>query len=452
MINYLIIFSLSVVLLAASYLFSERELLAPAPLFFLGITTSIALAIVGIGSWNSYLLSAEVCLIVVIGMVFSCLGGLAAHKLIQIKKSDNITCKKIERAPRLWKYAIVGALILIAIFLRVSETYKIGAAMGLHDLEYSIVSARVREATESFINAQSLKLDFGFSFIERQFEKIVWATGFVSTFLLARAISNRSKKEVLPPALLLILTWGFYILAGGRGTIMYQIISFFTVLTILLYHRKGADKKKINRRIIFFGAASALLCIGFMYFASALVGRPANSGLLSYVSFYFGGSIPSLQILLDSGNLPTSFIGSNTFYYLFAPLFKFGLIDSFPNYSLSWVDAGGNNSNIFTCFARYYIDFNFLGVAILSFAAMAFLVLFYRWAISSNNSILIMLVGYFSPFIFDAAREEFVFSRLFSLSQVFTLIVIVSIAIFLLTDFKEAKSRCSLIRGKAKRI
>lgn len=448
MLGYLSLFLLSVFVFIGAYRLSGYELFSPAPLAAIGFSVSLLLSIVGTTRWNSFELSNTTLIIVSLGIISFLIGAVISK---QIRFSNKITAPfpKNEKLTKednvhIWKYILLVVLVCIAIGIRLRETIEIASLMGLDTSNYANIASIVRQSSETFISAEAMRFGSGYSFIERQFEKIVWACGFVGSFLAASAVSSKSIKRVIPAVILMLSTWVFYIIAGGRGTIMYQIIAFFTIYSIQQYRKQPSEVKRVSNQVLLVGCVVAVICAAGMYFAGALVGRPANDDIIGYVSFYFGGSTPSLEILNETGWPNIGSRGVMTFYNLLSPLYKFNLIDSFPNYSIAWVDAGGNNSNIFTCFARYYLDFGYVGVFVLGALSIVVLSLVYLGARRTGNPFIIIVAGYFSPFIFDMAREEFVFSRMLALSQVFSLVVILAVAAFMILDVRKAIARIGL--------
>jgi oligosaccharide repeat unit polymerase len=415
---------------------SQFNLFDPVPLLFLGFSVSIFLALVGTLSWNMVSLTILPVAILLIGLCGAAGAAFFFQRVIAVhidSSSDKPAVRKSLNAFQLddpiWKYLVAVLLVAIAVSLRIHETYVIGNQLGFATNDFGSLSSQVRQVTESFIDSSAMKMNVGFSFAERQMEKVVWAIGFVGAYLVAQGIVSRNKNRLMPAAVVVLSTWLFYLIAGGRGTIIYQLIAI--LCTVFIGYCKNHEAKAVFKKVFVIGALVAIGAALCMYLASYIIGRPASGGPISYISFYFGGSVPSLELLID-GNFQAdeSILGINTFYSLFSPLFKFGVIDSYPNYSITWVFLNGYASNIFTCFARYYLDFGLIGVAILSFAASLLSTLFFRFGNKSGNYILGILIGYFSAFVFDSAREEFLFSRLISLSQILLILVIILMAIF----------------------
>ena len=142
-------------------------------------------------------------------------------------------------------------------------------------------------------------------------------------------------------------------------------------------------------------------------------------------------------MILETGFPPVPFLGIRTFYYLAAIMYKIGIIQNFPSYSIAWVNLDGNSSNVFTCFGRYYADFGIIGVVILSIAAGFILTAIFNVACRTKYDLFILLSVYISPYVFDMAREEFVFSRLISPTQIIAILIMLLIAYFLLGNNSE---------------
>ena len=438
MVGYYVLFGFLLVMFGVSLYLSNWEVFAPAPLFSIGMLASVTLAVAGMGSWNAVELGSEPVLVVILGSASFCFGSCLVYGRLRLvrrgcldSKDDvgTIGCESVSGGVRLWKYIPLVAIVLIALFIRVSETFEIAASLGVQG-GYAECAAAVRKATVSFLTADATKFGVGFSFIERQLEQLVTAIGYVGSYLFARSLVREGEKrrEVVISGLLFLLVGCFALSKGGRGEIIMYVIAVVAVWYTLKL-REVEDTRAFTLRVILACAALAALLAGVLYATGALVGRKAGSGFIEYITFYFGGSVPSLQILLDQG-APVIEPGIRTFYGISNLAYKFSIVDALPSYSIAWVDAGGHGSNIFTCFARYYLDYGYLGVGVLSLFAGALMAAVYRAARGSNAVWLVAIVGMLSPYIFDMAREEFVFSRLLSIHMPVTIALIALIALF----------------------
>lgn len=446
--GYLVLFGLLFALFLITLNLSGWEIFAPAPLYSIGMLVSVALAVAGGNTWNLYELKAETLFVVAFGSLSFCLGacliygrlGLHTRSLAKRRCPVMTDGETTVRQIQLWKFIPLIAVVLIALVIRISETYEIAESLGVQG-SYAECAAVVRKATSQTFAADAMRFGVGFSFVERQLEKLVTAIGYVGAFLLAKALACRSnnKWEVVPSGLLLVLVGCFALSKGGRGDIIMYVIAVVSIWYFLRL-RDVADVKKFTLRVILACALLAVLLAATLYATGELVGRKAGSGFFEYITFYFGGSVPSLQLLLDQG-APSVDTGVRTFYGLSNLVYKFGFIDTLPSYSIAWVDTGGHESNIFTCFARYYLDYGYAGVGVLSLLSGALMSGVYGAARRFDAAWLIAVVGMFSPYIFDMAREEFVFSRLLSLHFPMTIALIVLLTLFATRPFLHDSKR-----------
>lgn len=440
MLTYVLLLCALLVFWLLSFKLSGWELVAPVPLALLGLSISIALAIVGLSTWNHVEMGFEVALVIAVG---------AASMVVAMALTENRGCFRIARASigvdgyraPIWKYAVVGVLLIFAIGLRMHETIELGIQLGASGSSYSEAAAVVRKSLSSIHTADGMRAGIGFSMIERQLEKVVTASGYVVVYLMARAVAKRECRRALPPFALFLLASSFCLVSGSRTAILYYVVAFFVLTSVFLFREHEEKRKSTSIKLLGVGVAIAAIgCLAF-YASSTLVGRKASSGLLEYISFYFGCGAPSLQSLIDKGVPAEAIPGVRTFYFLFSLPFKFGLISDFPSYSIAWVDAGGHGSNVFTGFARYYLDFGFAGLVIFSVLGAVLMTYLYRAARETYAPVLMVLAGYMSVYAFDFAREEFVFSRLISPNQFIIIAIMLVITLFLTTSLREDAKR-----------
>lgn len=435
---YITLFICVTALLLLSIKRTQCEVMAPVTLALLGLSISIVLAMIGRASWNQVALGWGSVCIVAIGAAALLFGAFLGRHLLgrQITEaSDERILSSVYLTP-IWKYVVVATVLVLAIVVRIAETYRIGAELGVDTSSYSTVARGVRNSLAGFMSSEGMRVDVGFSFFERQLEKIAIASGFVATYLCARGITERKSTECIGSFLLLLLSCCFCFATGSRGTVMLYGIALASVLFVLLL-RKREPPFRLALRFLVVGAAACCVAAVIFYASGSLVGRTASLDFVEYISFYFGCGTPALQYLLDSVDLPVVAPGVRTFYYLFSVPYKLGLIDAYPSYSIAWVDMGGHGCNIFTGFARYYLDFGLVGVVILSALAGAFMTLVYRTAINKGNPLLVVFAGYLCAYAFDFAREEFIFSKLLSPTQLITVAIMFAITIFLTTSLRE---------------
>ena len=437
---YLILLLFFIVALLISLKLDHDELLSPGSLMLLGLAISSLFAMVGLGFWNNIQLTSTVVFIMIVGVAGILTGQVVARCL---NTKYNLAGSEIDIClhDRNWKYVVLTILVLFAIYLRIIETLKIGSSLGIDGLSYSAVAEVVRNATEAINSADGMKLGVGFSFLERQMEKVVSAIGYVSAALIGFRFARAGRvKSTLFAFVPLVACCVHVLISGGRGQIIYYCVAVFSSYSIYRL-RDGVSGKRVTRSVLAFGGIAACGILVLFYLGSFAVGRAASSGLIDYLSFYFGGSIPSLQLLINDSSLllPPMAPGVRTLYYLSAIPFKLGFVGSYPSYSLAWVHPGNHASNVYTGFARPYFDFGLLGMFVLIAIEVVFLITLYRWAKSRGTLVPVSVFLLFSGYIFDFAREDFFYSRFLSFNGLASLLLIILFALFMSLSFKNIK-------------
>ncbi len=407
--SYWILLVLVSALAVIALALNDWEAPAPAPVCMSGFVVATLLAIMGQPTWNVEPLGIEAALIVLLG----CVGFIAGCWLIT--NSMKVDCKNNKRAGACyiapwWKYALVGIVLLVSIYLQYSETLQLSAEYGLKTENWAEAAKTVRYATSTMYSSDAISLNAGFSIWCRQLQKVSVAAGYVSIYLLVSCMTREGNSKerfmrALPPAVLFFLSCISVLVAGGRRDIMYFCIAGACLWGVLSI-RSGVDAKRVLVRLVVIALILVpIAAVGF-WMAGNIVGRKASSGIVEYISFYFGCGTPTLQALIDKGVEETVRFGQYSFYYFYAFLSKFGFVDNLGRSSIDWVFLGGHNSNVPTSFACYYFDFGLLGVLIMSFVAGLILNAIYRAARICGLPILLSLMGYMSGYIFDMARAN----------------------------------------------
>ena len=338
--------------------------------------------------------------------------------------------------------------MLIAICLRITETYQLAAELGKDTSSYSEAAKAVRQAYAAFNFSDGMQMGEGFSLVYRQLSKVVSVIAYVSLFVLARSIVAKEWKTIAATAIVFVACCVNVFVSGGRGDLFYYTFAF-VFFFFFCEVKNGKNARKLSLQILRVGAVCAVIGSVFFWASSSLVGRKSSSGLVEYISFYFGCGFPSLQALQDSeANLNTT-PGTLTFYYVMAIPYKFFHIGStYPSYSIAWFDMGGHKCNIFTGFARYYLDFGFPGLIVLTTASGFLMTYFCRTAKKRNTAFLMIVAAYISANAFDFAREEFIFSRFCSTTTIAWLIILAVILMFLTQNAQDVKYLTSRAKPK----
>lgn len=440
---------LAIILLAlfiAAFVAERFELFAPAPLCCLGFSVSAFLAFLGTSSWNQVELSVSAASVIMVGCLSFCLASFIASRVVSTwrREAGGVEGATPSSSARLWKYAVVAAVVLIAIVVRVKETYELGAELGGSYSNYWDLAEAVRRSTESFIGAGNTEIGEGFSLASRQFDKVVRAIGFVGTFLLARGLNHRggTRRErivgIVAPLAMVGLCSAYILLCGSRATILYMGISGIAIWALMRLNR-GSSALRDSLVMLGCCAIAAVAVAGIFYWTAGLLGRSYDSGAIDYISFYYGGGVPSLQRLMDWAQETGAQVDGKTFYTFVSFLFKFGLAGDPGSSSIMWIQFGQYPSNIFTAFGGPYFDYGIVGVIALGVVAGAFTTAVYRLARRTASPYLIVLVGYLSGFVFDMARCDFMFSKLISVNQLLVIALMLLVLWFFEAPLSEIR-------------
>lgn len=427
---YALLAKVLLVLFIVAFVAERFELFAPAPLCCLGFSVSAFLAFLGTSSWNKVELGASAAGVVTVGCLSFCLASFVASRVVSSRHGGARSAEGTTSpsSARLWKYAVVAVVVLIAIAVRVKETYELGAELDGSYSSYWDLAEAVRRSTESFIGAGNTEIGEGFSLISRQFDKVVRAVGFVGTFLLARGLNHRGGTrrglvaDIVAPLAMVVLCSVYILLCGSRAMILYMGISGIVIWALMRLNR-GSTALRDSLAMLGCCAIAAVVVAGVFYWTAGLLGRSYDSGAIDYISFYYGGGTPSLQYLMDWAQETGAHVDGKTFYTFVSFLFKFGLAGDPGSSSIMWIQLGQYPSNIFTAFGGPYFDFGVIGVIALGVVTGAFTTTVYRLARRTASPYLIVLVGYLSGSLFDMARCDFMFSKLISVNQLLVIVL-----------------------------
>lgn len=437
------------IITAIAFRISDYELLSPMTLVPLGFVMAAALALIGTSSWNHVALRRNALAIIVIGCAAFVAGCYCVDWFAKRRESNQpqqsktselaITSGSVETYV---KYAILIALILAAIALRIHETYRLGDQWGLEYHGFNDLSAQVRQRTGIIFTTQNIQLDVGFSVLERQMEKVVCMSGYIGVFLLVASVMNgkAGKKRFIEAgcaAILVLLSCFFMLLCNSRGQVLYYFMAALLVWFVLALRQGKHAAMQLSVRLLLVLIPLFFVAVGGFYAAGKLIGRNPSAGPVEYISFYLGAGIPSLQWLCDHIGSVAAAPGTFTLYGIYTFLYKFGIIDNLHIFSIHWLNLGGHNSNVFTAFASYYVDFRWLGVVIFAALSGVGYTLLYRWAKCTKYPAFFVIFAWVNTYLFDVVREEFLFSRFLSSSSLVKLILLVLGTWFMTTSFTD---------------
>lgn len=277
---------------------------------------------------------------------------------------------------------------------------------------------------------------------------------YVYIFVNNCLVSKNIKKN-----LFLLFPVVFYfvdsLLWGARGYILYVIFAAIVYVYILYQRRNGWKMKngmKLIRKIGFFGVAVSIIFVALGNF----VGRSATNGIFYRLSLYFGGGIALFDAFLKDGGATSSVPGMATFYNLFKFIDRRFGINSFNDQYMQFEFRNGNGlvwGNVYTALRRYYMDYQTMGVILLSAGLALFFAIFYSYIRRKRKfgdiDISVLLYGIMSRSMFLFFFDDRLYMDFFTPSIV-VILVELFLCVFLVTNVDISKRGFKIFRKKKK--
>lgn len=390
------------------------------------ILSSLSAGLGLVAGWNSETtLDVQVYFIILLGLISFMVGEFIAKTFFRGRKKspkkekyafkDAIIVKK-------WKYVIIFALFLVTIILVWSNLAKIcnQNECGAKDLPSMINFYRKNSAlffangiTFDTITTQLLKIC--------NLVAIIFSYVFIKNLLVGKKITTEWKNLLV---VILAIMLGV-MQSGGRA----PLLKYFTIFAmsfgiISIYElNKGKDFYiRWGRRVL----VLALVILLVFYFSLPLTGRSTNQGFLSYITFYLGSPIPSLNHFIMSGMtvVENGYFGENLFYGIYRLFNTLGLTSNYKAISLPFIWFDSMGSNVFTGFFRYYLDFNLWGVVLGSMACGAVMGKLFELATEKKNIRYVIFFLIYVPNLADFFRDDFFFRSFVSTTTIADLIIL----------------------------
>lgn len=435
--SYIVLALCLVLLFVVAFFLFGNDLFAPPCLFVLIFVFVSVLSYVGTAGWNSVELGVTTSLIVIVGCACVIAGGYIVYRSFgstQVNDYGRFITEKLQ-SYRLQSWKLVVALLFIAASaaLKIREMRKIAGATAT---DFSALIKQTRYAT-SYYFKDSDDATASFSFAVNQSNKFVLAIGLVSAVYLIVCFKRRN--DWLQKILTLSCVLGacaYSLLSGGRGSAMSILLAVLLAWGVISI-RSGQSVMQSSVSLAKKCAVAALILFPLFYASSTLIGREASGGFSDYLSFYFGVGLPSLEVKIQQGgSLAPELPLYNTFYGFYGILNRFAHI-KLPAYANDWVSLGDYssyyNSNVFTCFYRYYADAGMWGVVIFSLLAGALYMALYLAALRVPSVFIIPFWLNIVRSMIDVGRDETLLSRQLTSMSTYNLsicILIVSIFFF----------------------
>ena len=427
----------------------EKELISPLVVYTLSMIACVLCAFVGTFLWNDVYELQEITIIIIFVSVFSfALGKLLLKILIKNKNlgsiKQNPIIKKFKfdkilsiRKNQEYEYSnlllcLEAVFVILTIIFMFSEVKRIAILSGFVSGGFSTMVNEFRELSILY-TTELVKNGKGINIIVSQMRKICEVICFFNIFLLASNIVHKDYKNYKNALYLFIILLCFFLslLTGGRMQIFIYIIAFIFIFVFLKF--KGDYSVNILKKFYKqFLIITISLLLGF-YILLPLFGRSTNSNIVSYISFYFGASIPSLDKYNDEEHEEPKYFGEESLRGIQNVLFKLKLSDKIQPISKEWItyrDADNNelSSNIFTSAKRYYHDFGIIGIVICQMIfGFVFELLYY---LSKKSNYVLACFSMFFYMCIDQIRDELFFADFIHINTIFKVCVLLVLFAF----------------------
>ncbi len=360
-----------IVALVFDYNLSNGDIFKPSTLYISGFVLATIAAVMNINYWGVDL-GIKTLVVIMLGVFSFLVGNLVANYTpinYKIVKSRRYYSIEIDT----WKVAFFTVYGVLVTLLLYKEVNRIALFADNYHLKLGLMTA-VRSA---LMNGYELN-----EMVEQAL-KISTCSAYVFLFVTVynctyKGIGYIRKNSIYVLPIIIYMTQ--VLLLGGR----LSLITFFVSGIFMWYYFEKEKRswarlvsKQFIKRLIF-----GLCCFVLLfYYSKELVGRVSDENFLEYITRYFGGSIPLLDMYLHNFILTTNNrLGEESFTGLINSLSKIGICEGGLSVSLEfrYSNTGVMLGNVYTSLRRAFNDFGWFGVFALPFIMSIFFNVLYR--------------------------------------------------------------------------
>lgn len=360
------IYLLAVVLLLIlllTYNGVKKDLMHPSVLIVSSMLMSTVAAMYNVDLWGIQLHFNTVVIVVSSMLCIAATGFFTYNVEMNESRKAWITNKNREELKNIQVDSVVFFLVIcFNLFVVVWYYYIIVKITGGGALKEMIASFRmihsygVASATDVSMPAmlnQCIKLNkvLAYLFIMIFFNNI-YATG------------QKDWRFLLPPFLFCVQT-----LLGSDRIYIVCFVGASIVMAYIMWHRKNGWISDYNKKYVSIIVKAMILLLVFFFFSRNFVGHSKNeiSNPLEYITQYIGGSIQLLDMFIQEPMIPEDAgWGEESFSSIYKTIIQSqGIIP--PKRHMEFRSSNGIIiGNIYTAIRKYYFDFGFCGVIIMS--------------------------------------------------------------------------------------
>lgn len=436
---FLPLFVALILFLTFLIIYSEFDFLEPSVLVVTMMTASTFMAIIFAERWGLQI-SLKGFLFILSAVLIFFAGGFFARKCFGYKKKTKVT-------PSEKTYDVSWTIIFFVTFLMIGMLFynieRVHAISMLYGNEqgfngYLNMIRIVRPLLESG-EMPSFGLVFGVFFNLSRLIAYIFIYLFCYNLLYSKA--KRIDFRLLIPIFLEI---PFQILTTGRLGLFIVVV--YTLIVSIMLYQKGENYSFESRT----NALKIMGVGGFLFIAAFLLmgmltwkGVTEDRTPLIILSHYLGLSIPALDTLTQMTLAESAYAGSHTlqgaYRFLHAVFPNIPAVEAF----LPFVQFNGIDTNVFTMFGQYFMDYGYIGTLALTWIFGFIYTACYTSVKYSENHIEtpIIMYGYLAYPLFLSSISERIFMDFTNTAGAFAILLFILIRII----FSER-----LLNGKIK--
>lgn len=428
----LLLLIIEILLFCFAFYLSEMDIMAPSVIICVMFIISTLFAFLNIENWQIQF-SYKTCFIISSG-IFIFIAAEAVYRYLfcgQLSGAKPAANKSFVHSYDIpsWKLnlliiydVIICAWFCLAIIRVVGGSYSISG----------LFAAYRRLQIQSLSDSGEVSVGGAV----RQFLKIVNASGYVSSYLLAHAlVCNQKKKVLFKYIFIIILSLLPTVMSAGRSGFLKIIFAFLIEYYIIWHQKKGWDRN-LSKKYFKYGIILLVCGIPLFYFSLEWLGRSTKYDMLQYVSQYIGAPIQLFNLYL-SDPVPRTSFGEESLVGLVKVFSAIGLCQPSKSSNTEFrVLMGKQMSNIYTFFRRPYHDFGLIGMYLFTAMVSSFFAWLYFKRIKNKQikaaTPFVLIYGYFFYWIAISSLDQYSYNMI-SLGAVMNIAAII-ITYWLLTD------------------
>jgi len=428
---FLPLFTVLLFFLTFLIIYSKFDFLEPSVLVVSMMTASTFMAIIYAERWGLQISLKGFLFIISVAFIFF-VGGFFAKKCFATnKKINENTSENISKKTYDISWLTIFAVTLLMLGMLAYNIERVHAiSMLYHNREgiegYLNMIRIVRPLLESG-EMPSFGLVFGVFFNLSRLIAYIFIYLFAYNLLYSTA--KRADFRLLIPALLEI---PFQILTTGRLGLFIVVV--YTLIVSIMLYQKGENYSFKSRT----NALKIMGVGGFLFIAAFLLmgmltwkGVTEDRTPLIILSHYLGLSIPALDSLTHMTLPESAYVGSHTlqgaYRFMHAVLPSIPAVEAF----LPFVQFNGIDTNVFTMFGQYLMDYGYIGTLALSWIFGFIYTACYTSVKSSENHIEtpIIMYGYLAYPLFLSSISERIFMDFTNTAGAFAILLFILIKI-----------------------